>query len=228
MALIQEIASIIKNDIQSGLKGIGNYSFSIEQIEKEVTIKRNALIKKYSANRMIQTSELIQDLTCIPVSCEDISDCCDPVDTTKALRFEIPRPSTLFANEKSIQFIGLVDRATAGFRVYFDHGFIYHKYNKLTGKMPYVWINLGTVNANDTVYGYIFNKPRIKKITVAGVFEDPYAVQKCECIDTEDKRFPAPEFMVDEIITSIVYKYVQLYKTNPNELPNTQSSKNSV
>lgn len=227
MALLQEIASIIKNDVQKGLQGVGNFSFSTQQIEREVAIKRNALIKKYTANRLVNRNELKQDFNCIPVKCKDLSECCDiPIMTQTALRFELPRLSSVFSNESPIIYIGTIDRMRP-FRVYTDDMFRYHRFNRATAKKPYVWINLGVVNENDTVYGYIFNLPLIKKISVSGIFEDPYGVVNCQCEDADELRFPAPEFMVDEIIQTLTYKFIQLYKPAMT-VQNTQSPTNAV
>ncbi len=232
MAILRELASIVKNDIQAGLKGVGNYSFSIEQIERELELARAALLKRSSLQNILKPSEFSQDINCIPLACEDLSECCEGVDTgKKGLQFKIPRPAEIFG-QNSISYVGQVDR-TKRYMVYTDYSFLAEAYRvSPNGKpRPFVFINLGRVDEDDMVTGYIFNVPRLKLVRVTGVFENPYLAYGPEGIEDArmNMRLPIPEWAAEEIVRSLVNKYVQYYKAfNQPPLPNTQTSQGTA
>ena len=62
--------------------------------------------------------------------------------------------------------------------------------------------NVATLDFHGRREAAIFNAPRLKYISIKGIFEDPYSALDCDCHEDEDMRFPAPEFIVDEIIST--------------------------
>ena len=225
MAILKEVASIIKNDITAGLKGVGNFSFSLEQLEKEIVIRKNALIKKYSSSGMLPHEDLVQNIDVPILSCKDMSDNCEIKSGVKALHFEVPRFASVF-DKKYTTYVGSIDKMRP-FKVFYDQSFLRQRFSPVAKNKPYVWFDIGTLNEDDTINGYVFNVPRLKYISVKGIFEDPYQVLSCNCKDEEDLRFPAPEFIVDEIIATLVSKYINIYKSQP-VLPNTQPANNQA
>lgn len=223
---LNELASAIHNDIVQGLRGKTDTVIPIKQLEKEIVVKRNSLIKKYSLQGMLPIQELVQTISCIPVNCEDIAKCCSGIKSgTKGLKFTIPMISTVFMGD-SIPYIGPIDRSVS-WKIYYDNSFIYHQYRRFNNR-PFVWINLGS-KVDGMVDAYVFNQPYIENVTIDIVAEDPYKAYTC-CIDKKEVEFPAPMFIQDEIKSSIVEQFIRYYKaTNPMiVMPNDQTSNNNA
>ena len=226
----RELADAIINNVSSGLKGaIGNFSYSREQVEKEVGVERNAIIKEYSVKNIIPKKDLVQTIRCIPVVCDDISKCCDGMESgVKVRQFKLPRLSTVF-KDTPIDFIGTIDRKK-DYKVYFDKSYLNHQFRRYTSKKPYVWIDMGSNDENGDVTAYLFNANLQEYMSVTAVFEDPYHVIECDCLDPEDKEFPAPQFIQRDIIVRISERYVRYHKQLIPQvnLPNTQTSQGTA
>ena len=50
---LEAIASIIKNNIESGLKGVANVTYSIDQIKHEISNTRSRIILEYSSKNKL-------------------------------------------------------------------------------------------------------------------------------------------------------------------------------
>lgn len=225
MAILKEVASIIKNDVTAGLKGVGNFSFSLEQLEREIVIRRNALVKKYSMQGLVPNEDIAQNIDVAILKCKDMSEDCEVKSGVTALHFTVPRFASVM-DKNYTTYVGTIDKMTP-FKVYHDQSFLRHQYSPVAKRKPYVWFDHATMNSDDTINGYVFNLGRLKYISVKGIFEDPYQAIQCDCKEDSDLRFPAPEFLVDEIISTLVNKYINIYKQQP-VVPNTQTANNQA
>lgn len=148
---LNKIASAIISDLYSGLAGFNaNQTISIEQIEDEVTEKRQVVIKELFAKNLLKLEDLAVSLNCVEVDCENMIKCdsCnkEPLVTKNQPHFEIPQLLT-DVGEGAIIYIGSADGMVA-FRVYYSlEATKSNQYRRRGSKEPFVFIDK-TVNSN--------------------------------------------------------------------------------
>lgn len=73
---IEKLASAIKNDLVSGLRGYHNtMSLSLEQLEDEIVEERLQLIKEYSLKGVLPINDLLLAVNCVEIDCKDLDRC---------------------------------------------------------------------------------------------------------------------------------------------------------
>lgn len=148
---LNKIASAIISDLYSGLAGFNaNQTISIEQIEDEVTEKRQVVIKELFAKNLLKLEDLAVSLNCVEVDCENMIKCdsCnkEPLVTKNQPHFEIPQLLT-DVGEGAIIYIGSAD-GMVPFRVYYSlEATKSNQYRRRGNKEPFVFIDK-TVNSN--------------------------------------------------------------------------------
>lgn len=148
---LNKIASAIISDLYSGLVGFNaNQTISIEQVEDEVTEKRQVVIKELFAKNLLKLEDLAVSLNCVEVDCENMIKCdsCnkEPLVTKNQPHFEIPQLLT-DVGEGAIIYIGSAD-GMVPFRVYYSlESTKSNQYRRRGSKEPFVFIDK-TVNSN--------------------------------------------------------------------------------
>lgn len=181
---LNKIASAIISDLYSGLAGFNaNQTISIEQIEDEVTEKRQVVIKELFAKNLLKLEDLAVSLNCVEVDCENMIKCdsCnkEPLITKNQPHFEIPQLLT-DVGEGAIIYIGSAD-GMVPFRVYYSlEATKSNQYRRRGSKEPFVFIDK-TVNSNQMHDCWIFNAPFVKQIKVVGVFRDLRQLEEYTC-----------------------------------------------
>jgi len=181
---LNKIASAIISDLYSGLAGFNaNQTISIEQIEDEVTEKRQVVIKELFAKNLLKLEDLAVSLNCVEVDCENMIKCdsCnkEPLVTKNQPHFEIPQLLT-DVGEGAIIYIGSAD-GMIPFRVYYSlEATKSNQYRRRGSKEPFVFIDR-TVNSNQMHDCWIFNAPFVKQIKVVGVFRDLRQLEEYTC-----------------------------------------------
>ena len=103
---IQKLASAIKNDLVSGLRGLHNtMSLSEEQLEDEIIEERLQIIKEYSLKGILPIKDLLLAVNCVPVDCKDLDRCPCKEFGDPIAHFEIPQIVNDFGNE-AISYLG--------------------------------------------------------------------------------------------------------------------------
>lgn len=198
------IVSAIRNNLEAGMKTTSNYTFSNENLRYIVYAVRNEMV-----NALLQTNEaidlqLIQEINCVELDCEDFG-LCKKVDTRKpALHFKIPE----FVH---IDYLGLSDVSTP-FKVYQGKSGAYNSYrNKKLVSRPYVRLR----EFEGQVHGFVFNPPtpNLKFISVHGIWQNPRDVNQYQCCvyNPREHHFPMPDYMVSQMIDSITAKWASYY-----------------
>lgn len=183
---IEEIASAVYNDVESGLVGIhSNPTMDLQQLEDEVVAERERVILEWWKKGLLQKGDLLTAINCIDVDCGDPSKCCKNEAGVSDKHFEIPQ-TIAGIGEDSIYWIGSVDRKQPFSMYYSPVQASYHKYNKRKSNKPYVYIEK-TPNSNGMYDGWIFNLPYVKRIAVVGIFRDPRQLEKLGCDGNCDK-----------------------------------------
>lgn len=241
---LKRIASAIQKNI-TGAIGNVNHSYSLEQLKFMINTRRASVLKEISISKseLDFLTKLKQTITCIELDCKDIERCCHIKGFETAKHFKIPRLSNAIPDP--VVYVGTANRLKP-FKVYYDNTFGYHQYNIKTGHRPYVWVDtsilsnvpfeptsaLATDFESSGIFydAYLFNPPteNMKFITIEAIFENPLDVNFYACSKIcDDDTYPAPEFIIDKIITSITQEFLSYYrKANVPQvmIPNTQGN----
>lgn len=221
---IEKLASIIRNDVVSGLRGYHtNMSMSMEQLEDEIINERLLILKEYSLKGILPYRDLYLSINCVPIDCKniercrcaDLGDCADP----PMAHFEIPQILNDYGS-KAIDYIGSVDRQNPFVFYTSSKAFKYHKYRKRGKNKPYVWIDT-TPNENGMYDCFVFNAPLLSHVSVSAIFKDPRQLSNYSCCVAEtDNNF---SFIDNEVVKRLVSKKISYYITNARPLtPNNQ------
>lgn len=174
MAYYDKLASAIKNDVISGLRGYtATPTMSLKQLEDDIVDERLQIIKEYSLKGIIPKRDLLMSVNCIPVDCKDIENCMSCFDNslegTPTLHFEIPQ--ILMEYGEGIEYIGSVDKGQP-FIFYTNPTILkYHKHRVRAKNKPYVFIDI-TPNLNNMYDCYLFNVPLIKQVSLVAILKD--------------------------------------------------------
>lgn len=224
MLTINEIASAIDSHIRTGLKGVSNFSYSIELVEREVTVERNRILESRFKKPGFTIEPFTQTINGLKSNRENISKL--PVsyqtDTEKpVIHFQIPSP-LVDIKEYSVLYVGSPLRDSQGWKVYFDDQYKKHKYKAATSHRPYVYIH-PVPDVDTGMYdAYVLNfSGNLQHISIDYVMENPEDIYDF-MFTNEKMKFPAPEWCVEEIIRRVTMKYMSIYRqyhapTQPND-----------
>lgn len=224
---IKKLASAIRNDIVSGLRGYHtNLSLSTEQLEDEIVNMRLQVLKEYSLKGILPVKDLYISINCIPVDCKDLERCrCQNVDecfSTPTAHFEIPQIINDYG-DMSIDYIGSPDRQLPFIYYTSMSNYRNHKYRKRGKNKPYVWIDT-TPNENGMYDCFIFNAPLIQQVSVSAIFKDIRQLNdlsgSCNCIEGISQNI---SFIDNEVKNRLVRQKIQYYRSYAAQLkPNNQ------
>ena len=221
---IQKLASAIRNDVVSGLRGYHtNMSMSMEQLEQEIVDERLQILKEYSLKGILPVRDLYISINCIPVDCKDIercSICSSKVEQgTPTAHFEIPQTLNDYGY-LSIDYIGSTDRQMPFIYYTSINTFKQHKYRKRGKLKPYVWIDT-TPNENGMYDCFVFNAPLLDQVSVSAIFKDVRQLEKYSCCtDMADANF---SFIDNEVKKRLIEKKLRYYRGfAASQLPNDQ------
>ena len=171
---IDKLASQIKNDVLSGLKGYHqNLGLNIEQLKDECVNMRLLIIKEQYLKGVLPIKDLLVAINCVDVDCE-----------TLVAHFQIPQLIHDFGKQ-AIEYIGSTDRKNPFQIVTSLSELETRKYRKRGKNKPYVWIDLAP-NNEGMLDCFIFNAPMIKQVSVVGMFKDPRQIERYYCCKNDD------------------------------------------
>ena len=224
---IEKLASAIKNDVVSGLRGYHqNLSMNMDQLQDEIVACRLGIIHQYFLKGQFPIKDLLIAINCIDVDCESLERCrCRKIseDDTLVAHFQIPQLVSYYGKQ-AIDYIGSTDRRNKFTVITSLSEFNNKKYRKRGNNKPYVWIDYAP-NAEGMLDCFLFNAPLLEQVSVVGVFKDPRQLNKYNCCNTEDLNGPdvnvsfIDELVKDKLTKEKIYYYRQL---QANRLPNDQ------
>lgn len=222
---IEKLASAIRNDIVSGLRGYHtNMSMSMEQLCQDIVDERLQILKEYSLKGILPVKDLYISINCIPVDCKSIERCRCSIGNNCSeppiAHFEIPQVVNDYGN-LAIDYLGSTDRQLPFIFYTSSTAFRYHKYRKRGKNKPYVWIDI-TPNKNGMYDCFVFNAPLLDRVSISAIFKDLRQLDKFECCaDLQDDNMT---FINNEIKKRLTEKKIRYYRqlAAPN-LPNDQS-----
>ena len=224
---IEKLASAIKNDVVSGLRGYHqNLSMNMDQLQDEIVACRLGIIHQYFLKGQFPIKDLLIAINCIDVDCESLERCrCGKIseDDTLVAHFQIPQLISYYGKQ-AIDYIGSTDRRNKFTVITSLSEFNNKKYRKRGNNKPYVWIDYAP-NAEGMLDCFLFNAPLLEQVSVVGVFKDPRQLNKYNCCNTESLNGPdvnvsfIDELVKDKLTKEKIYYYRQL---QANRLPNDQ------
>ncbi len=220
----QKLASAIRNDIISGLRGYHtNLSISMEQLEDDIIDMRLQILKEYSLKGILPAKDLYISINCIPIDCKDLERCrCNNVDecfSTPTAHFEIPQIVNDYG-ALSIDYIGSSDRQLPFIYYTSLSNYRNHKYRKRGKNKPYVWIDT-TPNENGMYDCFVFNAPMLAQISISAIFKDIRQLERYNCcIELQDDN---KSFINNEIKKRLTEQKIRYYRQLAAPLkPNNQ------
>lgn len=222
---IEKLASAIRNDVVSGLKGFhSNLSMSTEQLCQDIVDERLQILKEYSLKGILPTRDLYISINCIPVDCKSLDKCrCNNQNfSTPTLHFEIPQVLNDYGS-LSIDYIGSTDKQLPF--IYYTSPSILrqHQYRKRGKDRPYVWIDT-TPNEKGMYDCFVFNAPLLKVVSISAIFKDLRQLDNYGCCtDLQDDNMT---FINNEIKKRVTEKKIRYYRQfSPSNTPNNQEYK---
>jgi hypothetical protein len=209
---INQLASAIDNNVRTGLKGVTNYSYSMEQLEAEVVIERVRILATRAKQPVFRIDGFTQEINEVPVNIAPLAKTKITIPgAISRLHFRIPALVNVL-QEDAIEYIGPVKREGMGWRVYFGADHVLHKHRPATGKRPYIYID-PVVGEDGFVDGWLLNiTGTVTQIAISAVFANPEDILSFGLQNEQDVYLPVPEDVAEEIIRRLSNKYLQYYR----------------
>ena len=221
---LNQISSAVKNDVTDALQGASNFSFSLEQLERECISMRAAIAFEIPSKHKGKTLQgFYQNFNGIKVDSANLSKVDSPFVKKNTKHFKIPQVAP-DRGINVIDYFGPVQRDVHSWKVYYNSSYRMHKYKRGIAEDPYIFIDCTASDERGFYDGYIFNFPtNIKAVSMTAIIENTTDVEWFQN-DGGHGYFPAPEWAVQMIIERLAKKYIQNYRQfNAPIQPNTQT-----
>ncbi len=223
---LEDIASAIRSNVGSGLKEVGNFSYSIEQIKDEISNMRSLLIMEYSEKGILNKSYFAQKRKNVELSVGVFPEEGIIENNNPTIIATIPKLAMTKGNS-SVLYLGPTDMSL-NIKTYFELDALKtHKYTRTLKNRPHAFIDLAQDSAGDIpVYIFGIGPAPFKYITVRAIFDDPVRILQEDGYYIDDEEFPAPLAVQEIIIDKLSNKFLTYFKklSGSNE-PNDQTDK---
>lgn len=224
---LDQMASAIHSNIGTGLKEVGNYVYSIEQIKDEISNTRSLIIMQDSEKGILNKDFFAQKITTLDELTvgvfpeEGLIESNSPVLITKIPKLAMTRDNS------SVLYIGPKDMSL-NLKVYYSYNDVkMHKYNRTIKNRPFAFID-NVHNDEGQVPVYIANTgpATFKYVTLRAIIDDPVKLLQSDGYYVDSEEFPAPLAVQALIIIQLTANYLKYYKAQmkPNET-NDQTEK---
>ena len=200
---IEKLASQIRNDVVSGLRGYHqNLSMNIDQLQDEIVACRLSIINELHSKGIAPIDDLLMAINCVDVDCESLERCScgkkSDGDTITA-HFQIPQRVTTYGTQ-AMKYLGATDRQNKFTIVTSLSELQTIKYRRRGLTKPYVWIDLAP-NAEGMLDCFLFNAPFVRQVSIVAVFKDPRQLNKYKCCNLDDLNGPdVNNSFIDQLI----------------------------
>jgi|GEM_PF-2141599 len=224
---LNQIVSIIDNNVRSGLAGSSNAVYSLDQLAAEVILYRNTVIEKihqspaiFNVRDFVQNFNVQLDRRYLNLNNEEI------YGETSELHFIMPQP-LISLKEDSILYVGPVSMDNKEWKVYFNsHQIKRHKYRMATANLPFVYVS-DIVNEEGDVHCWVKNfTGTATELFVSVILSDPLKILDYDAGTEMDIIFPASNSVCETIIDNLTKKYLYYFRQLKQEqTPNDQRYK---
>jgi hypothetical protein len=224
---LDEMVSAIRSNVGTGLKEVGNYVYSLEQIKDEISNMRSLIIMQDSEKGVLNREYFAQKITNLDPLTPGIFPEEGLVESNSpALITHIPKLA-MTKNNSSILYLGPKDMSL-NIKTYFSYDDLrMHKYNRTIRNRPFAFID-NVHNDDGDIPVYIGNTgpATFRYITVRAIVDDPVKLMQRDGYYIDAEEFPAPLAVQALIIEQLSMRYINYYKAQlrPNEF-NDQTDK---
>lgn len=214
---IEKLASQIRNDVVSGLRGYHqNLSMNMDQLADEIVACRLEILHQYFLKGQFPIKDLLISINCVDVDCKSLERCkCGKINDgdTITAHFEIPQLISYYGKQ-AIEYIGSTDRQNKFTIITSLSEFKNKKYRKRISKKPYVWIDYSP-NENGMLDCFLFNAPFLKQVSITAVFKDPRQLNQYRCCNLDELNGPdvntsfVDQLVKDKLTKEKLYYYRQ-------------------
>ena len=227
---IEKLASAIKNDVVSGLRGYHqNLSMNLDQLQDEIVATRLEIIHQYFLKGQFPIKDLLLSINCVDIDCKSLERCsCGRIneDDTLVAHFEIPQLITYYGKQ-AIDYIGSTDRRNKFTIITSLSELDSIKYRKRRKNKPYVWIDYSP-NENGMLDCFLFNAPLLEQVSVVGVFKDPRQLTQYNCCNNTELTGPDTNFsFIDQLVKDKLTKE-KIYYYRQLQVPRLQNDQQYV
>lgn len=193
MATLNEIVYNLRNLIKDRTD---DTKLSFNQLAFIVNYLRSVLIRREVDKQKPLSTQLQQDLGCVPVELIDAAECCNITSGCKIVRTVSELPRFVESSDGPIiAYIGAVDKQE-GYQIVPWSRFRWAAYSKYTKG-----IRLASLLNNHV---YILNGTGLASVNVRGVFDDPREAARFKTCEgtpcyTDNDTYPVPGWMVKAI-----------------------------
>lgn len=218
------MASTIRNHIGDGLKEVTDFTYSLEQIQAEISLELKDIVFKLSKTGELNPLHFSQKY-----DVKDINYANFPYEGSsyfgkRVQHLKIPRPAMTVDNSAVI-YLGPSD-LSLNFVKYYDFSFNEHVYKRVIKNRPYCFIDMA-IDTDGLVDVYLFGleDSEMNKVAVRAVWSDVVKVLQSNDSAGIDEEFPAPLNIQREIIKNVTNTYITYYRrlNHPTE-PSTNTN----
>ena len=224
---LEEMVSAIRSNVGTGLKEVGNFVYSIEQMKNEISDTRSLIIMQDSEKGVLNREYFAQKITNLPELTvgifpeEGLIESNSPVLVTRIPKLAMTRDNS------SVLYIGPKDMSL-NLKTYYSYNAVkMHKYNRTLKNRPFAFIdNVHDDDGNIPVYIANTGPASFKFITFRGIVDDPVKLMQDVGYYVDAEEFPAPLAVQALIVDQLTQRYINYFKSQlrPNEF-NDQTQK---
>jgi len=223
---LEEMASAIRSNVGAGLKEVGNFTYSIDQIKDDISNMRSTIIYQDSQAGTLNPQYFAQNREMLELEpkvfpLEGVAESNSPALVTKIPKLAMTKDNS------SILYLGPPDMSL-NIKIYFNLNDVKnHQYTRMLKNRPYSYIDLSQDSDGD-VPVYIFNTgpTPFRYISVRAIFDDPVRILQEDGYYIDNEEFPAPLAVQKLIVQQLTQEYLNYYRqfSSFNE-PNDQTDK---
>jgi len=224
---LDEMVSAIRSNVGTGLKEVGNYVYSLEQIKDEISNTRSLMIMQDSEKGILNREYFAQKIT----NLNELTTGIFPEEgliesNSPALITKIPKLA-MTKDNSAILYLGPKDMSL-NIKTYYSYNDVrMHKYCRTIKNRPFAFIdNAHDDNGDITVYIANTGPASFRYITVRAIVDDPVKLLQSDGYYVDSEEFPAPLAIQALIVDLLTQKYIGYFKATlrPNEF-NDQTDK---
>ncbi len=211
---LDQMASAIHSNVGTGLKEVGNYVYSIEQIKDEISNTRSLIIMQDSEKGILNTAFFAQKITTLNKLTagifpeEGLIESNSPVLMTRIPKLAMTKDNS------AVLYIGPKDMSL-NLKLYYSYNDVkMHKYNRVIKNRPFAFID-NVHNDEGQIPVYIANTgpATFQYITLRAIIDDPVKLMQNDGYYVDSEEFPAPLAVQSLIITQLTTNYLKYYKS---------------
>ncbi|WP_216726090.1 hypothetical protein [Hymenobacter siberiensis] len=223
-----QLASMVQNNVSAGLHGQQNFTYDLEQLQDELRLERNSLLKDMESKggEAPPYDACAQPLNALPLRPLDYAQVpagvaelagLEDVVRRPVLGFTFPSLVTLSQAHEAVRYVGPIARlkrwrvATKLAQVEYD------RHQKLRKDTPLVYFDPSSPGQ-----GWVFGCPVSQRtISMTGIFEDPLQVGYYPPnVFTTESPYAMTEPMARAVVQKLTNKYISQYgrlSVRPND-----------